>query len=273
MRVKIYYFFPIYLVKHNNKVIQIGLYEIQASDYISYLDKYNNLDVEKISEPLIYRFSNKEFLLKLRLEPELSLNRMVNDEKSKKEPQEEGEEEEEDENDEVEVFLEKEKYVLPETRKDTFVLIPGVPIPPRLKEETRAIAKDLKTAYEKRAKTEKNNDTWVEKFMKNDNYDIVDNDGNGDCFFYTIQQAFTSIAQETNVKKLRKKLSNEATEKTFLTYEELYNDSKKSILSDTNLIKQYELEYKEIQDRFASVIDREERKTIIGCCFRRTTKT
>ena len=38
-------YFPIYLVKHNNKVIQIGLYEIKATDYLSYLDDYNNLDI------------------------------------------------------------------------------------------------------------------------------------------------------------------------------------------------------------------------------------
>ena len=39
-------FFPIYLVKKNNKVIQIGLFEIKATDYLSYLDEYNDLDVE-----------------------------------------------------------------------------------------------------------------------------------------------------------------------------------------------------------------------------------
>jgi hypothetical protein len=46
-------YFPIYLVKYNNKVIQIGVYEIHASDYLSYLDDYNNLDVEKLDDPLI----------------------------------------------------------------------------------------------------------------------------------------------------------------------------------------------------------------------------
>ena len=58
-------YFPIYLVKHNNKVIQIGLYEIKASDYLSYLDKYNNLDIENMEEPLIYSFATKEFKLVL----------------------------------------------------------------------------------------------------------------------------------------------------------------------------------------------------------------
>ena len=37
-------YYPIYLVKHNNKVIQIGLYEIEASNYQYYLDTYDNVD-------------------------------------------------------------------------------------------------------------------------------------------------------------------------------------------------------------------------------------
>ena len=59
-------YFPIYLVKYNNKVIQIGLYEIRASDYLSYIDKYNNLDIENIEDPLIYSFATKEFLNAIR---------------------------------------------------------------------------------------------------------------------------------------------------------------------------------------------------------------
>lgn len=59
-------YFPIYLVKFNNKVIQIGVYEIESSDYMNYLDEYNNLDLEKLSDeeinPLIYKFVTKENL-------------------------------------------------------------------------------------------------------------------------------------------------------------------------------------------------------------------
>jgi hypothetical protein len=67
-------FFPIYLVKQNNKVIQIGLYEILASDYLSHLDDSNQLDVESLNEPLIYHFVNKDMLHKLRMEPDESLS-------------------------------------------------------------------------------------------------------------------------------------------------------------------------------------------------------
>ena len=68
-------YFPIYLVKYNNKVIQIGVYEIKASDYPIYMDENNNIDVEKMTEPLLYSFVTKAFLTKLRLEPDVPIRR------------------------------------------------------------------------------------------------------------------------------------------------------------------------------------------------------
>jgi len=73
-------YFPIYLVKHNNKVIQIGVYEIRASDYLSYLDKYNNLNIEEMDDPLIYSFVTKEFLNKIRLKPDVPLHKLDKEE-------------------------------------------------------------------------------------------------------------------------------------------------------------------------------------------------
>ena len=229
-------FFPIYLVKHNNKVIQIGIYEIQATDYISYLDKYNNLDVEKMEEPLIYKFANKEFLHKLRLEPDYSLAKLDNN--VNKYVREEEEDDEDEDEEYLQHFDEEEKYDIPAIRKDIFILTKGVPTPPQLKEESRTVAKEIKDNYEKKSKEQKKKDTWVENFMKNNNYEIVDNEGKGDCLFATIRDAFSSIAQQTSVSKLRKKLSNETTDKIFMTYKNLYEDNKNSIVSDTNEIKQ-----------------------------------
>ena len=52
--------------------------------------------------------------------------------------------------------------------------------------------------------------------MENNNYSITDNEGGGDCLFATIRDAFSSIAQQTSVNKLRKKLSDEADDKIFM---------------------------------------------------------
>ena len=69
--------------------------------------------------------------------------------------------------------------------------------------------------------------------MKNNNYSIIDTEGGGDCLFATIRDAFSSIAQQTSVNKLRKKLSTEVTEAIFLNYKEHYDMYNASILSDT----------------------------------------
>ena len=245
-------YFPIYLVKYNNKVVQIGVYEIKASDYLSYLDDYNNLDVEKMEEPLVYSFATKEYINKLHLKPDVPLRRIEGVDK------EEGEitdsENEEEEEEEVDY---NEYYEIPKEREDIFIITKGVPLPPLLKEETKKQAKDYREKYHESPK-----DTWIEKFMKNKNYTIVDNEAGGDCLFATIRDAFSSIAQQTSVHKLRKKLATEATEKIFLNYKELYDTYNATLIRDTNKIKELEAEYTLLNQRFTEVIDRNEQKMI-----------
>jgi predicted NAD-dependent protein-ADP-ribosyltransferase YbiA (DUF1768 family) len=245
-------YFPIYLVKYNNKVMQIGVYEIKSSDYLSYLDDYNNLDVEKMEEPLIYAFATKELLNKLRLKPDVPLRKQ----REEGEISESDEEEEEDMDEEKEIEY-NEYYEIPKEREDIFIMTKGVPIPPLLKEETKKLAKDIKEKYHESPK-----DTWIEKFMENKYYTIVDNEGGGDCLFATVRDAFSSIVQQTSVNKLRKKLSSEASESVFLNYKEQYDMYSATLIRDTNKIKELESEYILLKQRFTEVIDRNEQKMI-----------
>ena len=247
-------YFPIYLVKHNNKVIQIGVYEIKASEYLSYLDEYNNLDIEKMNEPLIYSFATREFLNKMRLQPEQPLNRV--DEEHDEEKEEEQDEEKEEKEEEEQMVQE---YDIPEDRKDIFVKIKGVPVPPLLKEETQKEAKDIREKYHVSSK-----DTWLDKLMKNHNYSIQDNEGGGDCLFATVRDAFSNIAQQTSTSKIRKKLSTEATQELFENYKEQYDTYSASILRDTNRIKELEKEYSQLKQQFSDVIDRNEQKVLMA---------
>ena len=246
-------YFPIYLVKYNNKVVQIGIYEIKASDYLTYLDDYNNLDVEKMEEPLVYSFATKEFLNKLRLKPEVPLRRVegVNKEEGELTESEEEESEKEEDNEY------NEYYEIPKEREDIFVMTKGVPLPPLLKEETKKQAKDIKDKYHESPK-----DTWIEKFMESKYYTITDNEGGGDCLFATVRDAFSSILQQTSVNKLRKKLSSDATEETFLNYKNQFDMYSSAIIKDTNEIKELEAQYLLLKQRFVEIIDRNEQKMI-----------
>jgi len=246
-------YFPIYLVKHNNKVIQIGVYEIRASNYLSYLDKYNNLDIEKMDEPLIYSFVTKEFLNKMRLKPEVPLHRIASEEGEEFESDQEAKD-----SDEEEEEKEHEEYAIPPEREDIFIKIKGVPIPPALPEETKKQAKDIREKYR-----ESPTDNWVEKFMENKNYTIQDNEGGGDCLFATIRDAFSNIAQQTNVTKLRKKLAEEATQEIFEGYKEQYDMYSASFIKDTTQIKELAKEYTTLKQQLTQVIDRNDQKAII----------
>jgi predicted NAD-dependent protein-ADP-ribosyltransferase YbiA (DUF1768 family) len=255
-------YFPIYLVKSNNKVIQVGLYEIEASNYINYLDDFNNLDVEKLDEPLIYKFVTKDMLENLRMVPDVPLIRKEGIDK------EEGEivESEEIEYDKQIGDKKREKrakheelkietYEIPKERQDIFILTKGIPLPPLLVEESVKKAKQLRETYNASL-----SENWVQKFMENNNYSITDNEGGGDCLFATIRDAFSSIAQQTSVNKLRKKLSDEATDKIFMNYKEQFDMYNQNMIEETNKIKEYAIEYTKIKERFNNTLDRNEKK-------------
>ena len=67
-------YFPIYLVKSNDKVMQIGVYEIKTSELNNYINKDTNMiDVEKLEDALIYVFISKKMLEELRKVPEQTI--------------------------------------------------------------------------------------------------------------------------------------------------------------------------------------------------------
>ena len=251
-------FFPVYLVKNNNKVIQIGVYEIEATRFINYLDEENNLNIEKLDEPLIYTFVTDSMLKKLRLEPEISLKNISESKKNQKKEESDSENEDEESSDEeIGKAVSSEEYEIPIERRNIFVLTKGSRIPPILPEENAKKAKDNREKYH-----EAKNDIWVQKFMKNKYYDITDNEGGGDCFFAAIRDAFSNIAQHTTVQKLRKEISEQASDEIFMSYKEQYDDARTSLVSDTNRIKELALEYADIKEKFKQALDRNEQKIL-----------
>ena len=251
-------YFPIYLVKSNNKVVQIGLYEILASNFLNSLDDTNTIDVEKLDDPLIYKFAQKSMIDKIRKIPESDEETETRETNSDSESDSEGEEGEGEGEGEEGEGSGSEPQPIPVERRDIFILTKGVPTPPLLREETKKDAKDLREKYH-----EQPTDPWIAKFMKNKHYSILDNEGGGDCFFATIRDAFSQIAQQTTVQKLRNKLADEMNEETFLNYKEHYDMYKASLVKDANDIKQLSTQYDLIKSRYSQTIDSNEKKQLV----------
>jgi predicted NAD-dependent protein-ADP-ribosyltransferase YbiA (DUF1768 family) len=267
-------YFPLYLVKSNSKVMQIGIYEVKSSDLMNYLDDEGQLNLEKIGEPLLYTFVTSKMLKNLRLEPDE--DDIVEEEISKKKKDDDDDDENDNDKNEKgdknkkskkgqsdETTKEKKNTLsndleIPAVRKDIFTLSQGVVIPDLLKEEYKADADKQRTKYE-----EKKDKAWIETYMKNNKYYIVDNEGGGDCFFATIRDAFGQLGQQTTIRKLREKLANEISQEVFLGYKEQYDMLKTSVLQDTQHIKELGNEYEKYKKKFTDTLDRNEKKLYV----------
>lgn len=88
---------------------------------------------------------------------------------------------------------------------------------PILPNETEADSDNIKQSFEDTIKT-----TWIEKFTRNNNYSLFDNEGGGDCFFAVIRDAFQQIGYNTGVMDIRRLLSAEANDSLLQEYRTLY---------------------------------------------------
>ena len=252
-------YFPIYLVKHNNKVIQIGVYEIMSINSIDYIDENGDINLDNFKDPLIYTFATENMINKTRMIPDEEIEATMAKKKGKDKPDKSNDIEAKRGNESRDKANEGDvkDIVIPHIRRDIFTPRLGAVMPKLLLKETSKIATDIREKYH-----QSSNDTWIQKYMKNKNYTITDNEGNGDCLFATIRDAFHNIGQETTVDKLRRKISDDAKQENFNQYRDQYNMYAKEITETKAIYIMEKKEYDELKLKLTSTIDRNQQLII-----------
>ena len=239
-------YYPIYLVVADEVKSKIGILEVEKDLQKTIVDENGDIDSDKMPEPLLFSFVTDDYLTGFK-------TGLTVESPEESEELEESDEEPKPKTDHDNLFdLDEEsikkrgKHVVDETDDNNDSSIPETPkkpesifkkdintkMPVTLTEETKKDAETLRTEY-----TESTRSEWIEKFMKNNQYKIIDNEGDGDCLFAVIRDAYKQIGQHTTVDILRQVLAEEATDELFQEYRGIYLSMENSILQNEDEIK------------------------------------
>lgn len=261
-------YYPIYLLSNRKINSQIGVFETKMSSGTEILDEDGDVNLSKLDDPLLFEFVNEDFISKIDSNPidyekfnmEQELSTMVLSERKKESTKDVDEEKidesDEDTDDELDVLKEPSKKISASKQKVEKIIEDGIftkdknfimPLP--LKEEDEKISTEIKAKY-----TKMTNHNWIQKFTRNINYGIIDNEGGGDCFFAVIRDAYRSIGKNTTVSKLRALLASEANDEIFQQNRNLYlsfETTKEEIEKEMRDIKKSLNVYKKRYDAIA----------------------
>lgn len=254
-------FYPMYLITDDEVNCQIGIFEIKLEKLPSILDNDGDIDPKYIKSPLLYRFVNKDFLTSFIKEDELSDDEDENEDQNEEYAEEVTEADLDITNldDVLSVNVPKNPVYSKNKEDSIFDIDINQKQPETLPEESKQDANDLKEKFKSSPKNE-----WIENFMQNNEYNIIDNEGGGDCLFAVIRDAFEQIGKYTNIARLRNIVADETTDEIFqenlrvyLDIENVINETEKAILKSIGSYKEYQ---KRIKD---SDLKESERKEIL----------
>jgi len=276
-------YYPIYLLNENRIKAQIGVFELQSNKALNILDDDGDVDLNMLEEPLMYSFVNASFLdkaLKPKAVPMKELEKAdeqdeEDDHLKSSRPMEKGEignasslereegevSEDEDEDDHISlkvpdsVHSEQAKSLKEKTKNGLIEIDEDFQQPALLKEEDEQDDKEIKAGFKESAKQ-----PWIQKYMKNPNYEIVEVESNGDCFFASVREALRQIGYKTTVDKQRTALAREMPERIFtdqLELFELYQNNINTLDQRLDAIKKENAEYKK-RIKKATPAEREE---------------
>ena len=258
--------FSIYLVINDVPVSRIGIFEIDSNKFLNSIDEDGSIDLDK--GELLFFIDAKE------------LNKYNNNEEKKETHAEEVKEKNIEDNeytltgDDYEEIKDdisdddvtrvkteeiKDNIVTKEKKDSVFESKEDADILPTFDEETEKESDTLKENYNEGVKT-----TWIEKFTKNNQFNIVDNEGGGDCLFATIRDGYKYAGKITTIDKLRNVLSENVTEEVYENYRKLYLDFLRETQSIEKEMSDMRTSLKSLKKTMSKTTNREENKLLMS---------
>jgi len=279
------YYIPVYLIYKGRVKSQIGAFQFESGEKSEkaqiqpFLDKEGDFDLNRFSDLILYHFADDAFFYDTHSEMspaeigELESEYISEQVEKSKDKQKSSEEEEEiteetgalvlTESDlrkqgnkaislkSADSLLKSGIFEMDTTRKSVETLLEET------KEQSAAFRKEYKKG------SHKSSAPWIEKFMQNREFNIVETASNGDCLFDSIRVAFSQIGYKTTIDKLRAILVSELTDEQYEFYRTLYLDAVVEKEDIERRMKTIVKTVDELKKRLAKTADKSDRDRII----------
>ena len=271
------YYFPVYLMNKTQVQSQIGALEFETNkeskeDRLKpYLDSSGDLDLNRLGDIIFYSFADYDFFHNITVDITPVILSEMETKYSNKTLEEleyvEGEEDSEPvgssafELDETDIKKSKAMVHSEKVLKEgVFDIDRSIKIPATLTEETKEESMAAKKEYR-----ERKGQTWIESYMKNNHFDIVETNDNGDCLFDTVRIAYEQIGYKTTIQRLRAIVAKEATDEMFIEYREIYQGAIGEKADIEKEMRRLVTVNKELKKRLKSISpsDKDQRSKII----------
>mgnify|MGYP001446012149 CR=1 FL=1 len=239
-------YFPIYLIIDDHVTAQLGIYEIFSNELINVTDEDGDIDLTKLGQPLLYIFA--EDVINMSLD-EIKTSKIFSEAKS--DSQAEVSEAKSDSQAEVSEAKSDSQAEVSEAKSDS----------PAVVSESDSTTESLK---DKPSITNTDhNKEWIENFMGDNSYKIVNNEGGGDCLFAVIRDALSGVGDKVTVNDLREKLAEEATNEIFLGYKLYYDELKSNFDENKLLVTQVKIKNSNLKTELSNTKDKKLQTSIV----------
>ena len=232
---------------------QIGIYEFFNKDYTSFLDDDNDIDLDKLDEPLLYSFFTTNYLEKLTQKGE----GVGDDDDDGGDDGDDGGDDDGDDGDDGGGDG--------DDGDDGDGDDGGGDGDDG--DESGKLRETVEDAEDTRPKS-----NWIQNYMNNSNYEIIDNEGGGDCLFACIRDAFEGINDDYSVQYQRKLLSEEVDQNLFDGYKMLYDMFKQELKNTSEQMSKIRKEVKELKKLHSQITNKSKKKEYIEKANQLTNK-